>query len=192
MTGLLKTIVAALFGAALGLGATWYALGGGVSFGFVELGPWRGNPRAAYADADPYTRAARARTGQSPLSQAEGLTFFASVDDDGARLDPRCAYTIGGAIPAARLWTLSSLDRNGKPIANAVGRNAISSIEIVRDQDGRFEIAVASEARAGNWLPIARNEPFQLMLRLYDATGSAAAGVMAREQMPAISKGSCS
>ena len=119
LTGLLKTIVAALFGAALGLGATWYALGGGVSFGFVELGPWRGNPRAAYGDADPYTRAARARTGEAPLSQAEGLTFFATVDDEGARLDSRCAYTIGGAIPAARLWTLASLDRNGKPIANA-------------------------------------------------------------------------
>ena len=192
LTGLLKTIVAGLIGAALGLGATWHALGGGVSFGFVELGSWRGNPRAAYADADPYTRAARARTGQAPLSQAEGLTFFASVDGQGGRLDSRCAYTISGAMPAARLWTLAALDRSGKPIANDTGRNAISSVEIVRDQDGRFELIVASEARAGNWLPVARSESFQLMLRLYDATGSAAAGVMAREQMPTIRKGSCS
>ncbi len=192
MTGLLKIIVAALIGATLGLSATWHALGGGVSFGFVELGPWRGNSRAAYADADPYTRAARARTGQAPLSQAEGLTFFASVDDQGQRLDSRCTYRIGGAMPAARVWTLSSIDRIGKPLANETGRNAISSVEIVRDQDGRFEVVMASAARAGNWLPIATVESFQLMLRLYDATGSAAAGVMAREQMPAITKGSCS
>jgi hypothetical protein len=191
LIGLLKTIVAGVIGVALGLTATWAALDRGVSFGEAELGPWRGNPRAAYSDADPYTRALRAQTGAAPMSQAEGLTFLAAQDDDGDRLDPRCDYTIGGATPAARLWTLSSLDRAGKPIANGAGRNAISSAEIVRDHQGRFEIVAAANARPGNWLPLAADEPFQLMLRLYDTTGSAAAGVLAREQMPFVRKGSC-
>ena len=69
---------------------------------------------------------------------------------------------------------------------------SISSAEIVRDQDGRFEIAASANARAGNWLPLASGKSFRLMLRLYDATGSAAAGVMSREQMPTLRKGSCS
>lgn len=192
LIGLLKTIVAGLIGLALGLAATWAAVDGGVELGDVELGPWRGNPRAAYADTDPYTRAKRAHTGESPLSQAEGLTFVAARDDDGARLDARCDYVIGGSIPAARLWTLSSIDRDGRPIANATGRNAISSAEIVRDRNGSLEIVAAANARAGNWLPLARGENFRLMLRLYDTTGSAAAGIMSREQMPSVRKGSCS
>lgn len=192
LIGLLKTIVAGLLGVALGLAATWMAIGAGVAPGDVELGPWRGNPQAAYADADPYTRAKRAQTGESPLSQAEGLTFIAARDDDGDRLDARCDYAIGASMPAARMWTLSSIDPAGRPIANTAGRNAIASSEIVRDQDGRFEIVAAANARAGNWLPLAHGETFRLMLRLYDTTGSAAAGIMAREQMPSVRKGTCS
>ena len=192
MIGLLKTIGAALLGLALGLAATWYAVSGGVNVGLLELGPWRGNPRAASADADPYSRAIRARTGQSPLSPAEGMTFFAAIDDNGTKLDPRCEYFIGGPMPAARVWTLSSIDPDGKPVANATGRNTITSVEIVRDQTARFEIVAAAQARPGNWLPLSPVQPFQFMLRLYDTTGSAAAGVMAREQMPSIRKGACS
>jgi len=192
LIGLLKTILAGLIGVALGLAATWFAIGGGFAFGESTLGPWSANSRAAYVDADPYTRAAKSRSGESPLSQAEGLTFIAVVDDAGDRLDARCDYAIGGALPAARVWTLSSIDAKGAPVGNATGRNAISSAEIVRDQDGRFEIVASANARAGNWLPLASGKSFRLMLRLYDATGSAAAGVMSREQMPTLRKGSCS
>lgn len=192
LIGFLKTIAAGLIGGALGLAATWYAAHGGIAAGDAQLGPWRGNLRAAYADADPYTRAQLAISGTSPLSQAEGLTFLAARDDDGARLDPACEYVMAGAMPAARLWTLSSVDANGTPIANGAGRNAISSAEVVRDQNGQFVIAVAASVRAGNWLPIAGSQSFQLMLRLYDTTGSAAAGVMSRDQMPRVRRGSCS
>jgi hypothetical protein len=192
LIGLLKTIVAALLGLALGLTATWYAVGGGLNVGSVELGPWRGNPRAAYADADPYTRAMRARSGQSPLSQAEGLSFFAASDDSGDKLNPRCDYVISGAMPAARAWTLSSIDSDGRPVPNTTGRNAITSVEVVRDQNARIEVVAAAQARAGNWLPLAADQPFKFMLRLYDTAGSAAVGVMSREQMPSIRRGSCS
>lgn len=192
LIGLLKTIAAALLGLALGLAATWYAVSGGLNVGSVELGPWRGNPRAAYTDADPYTRAIRARSGQSPLSQAEGMSFFAASDDSGEKLTTRCDYVVAGAMPAARMWTLSSIDGDGRPVRNATGRNAITSVEVVRDQTAQFEVIAAAHARAGNWLPLAEDQPFQLMLRLYDTAGSAAVGVMSREQMPTIRKGNCS
>ncbi|MBX9760961.1 MAG: DUF1214 domain-containing protein [Beijerinckiaceae bacterium] len=187
----MKTIVAGLVGVALGLAATWLALERGVAFGDTQLGPWSGNARAAFSDADPYTRAERARTGESPLSPAEGMMFLAARDSDGARLDPRCDYVFSGALPAARLWTLSSIDRDGRPVANPAGRNAISSAELVRDQDGRFEIIASSRARSGNWLPIAGDASFQFMLRLYDTTGGAAAGVMSDEQMPSLRRAAC-
>lgn len=191
MIGLLKTIVAGLVGVGLGLAATWLALERGVTFGDTQLGPWSGNPRAAFSDADPYTRAERARTGESPLSQAEGMTFLANRDSDGARLTPRCDYVLSGALPAARVWTLSSIDRAGWPIANPSGRNAISSAELVRDQDGSFEVIASAKARSGNWLPLSPDAPFQLMLRLYDTTGAAATGVMSSEQMPSLRRTAC-
>ncbi len=191
MIGLFKTIVAGLVGVALGLAATWLALERGVAFGETHLGPWRANPRAAFADADPYTRAERARTGESPLSQAEGMSFIAARDSDGNRLDPRCDYVFAGPLPAARVWTLSSIDRAGRPLANPAGHNAISSVEVVRDQDGRFDVIASARARSGNWLPIAGDAPFQLMLRLYDTTGSAAAGVMSQDQMPSLRRAAC-
>lgn len=190
MIGLFKTVIAALTGVALGLAATWLALERGVAFGEVHLGPWTAQPRAAYADADPYTRAAQARTGVSPLSQAEGMSFIADRDSEGARLDPSCDYVISGQTPTARLWTLSSIDPDGRPIANRSGRNAISSAEIVRDQDGRFEVIASANARPGNWLPLDEHGRFELMLRFYDTTGGSAAGI-SQEQMPTLAKVLC-
>jgi hypothetical protein len=192
LIGLFKAIVAGLLGLVLGLGATWLVLEREMHVGETHLGPWRTNPRAAFADADPYSRAERARTGASPLSQAEGMTFIAARDSDGDRLDPRCDYVFGGAVPAARLWTLSSINRAGWPVGNGTGRNAISSAEVTRDQEGRFEVIASAKARSGNWLPIAADAPFQFMLRLYDTSGSAAAGVMSQEQMPSLRRGACS
>ena len=63
---------------------------------------------------------------------------------------------------------------------------------MVRDQDGRFDVIASARARSGNWLPIAGDAPFQLMLRLYDTTGSAAAGVMSRGTDALASQGGMS
>ncbi|HEY8578946.1 MAG TPA: DUF1214 domain-containing protein, partial [Beijerinckiaceae bacterium] len=178
-------------GVVLGLGATWWTVEHGVRFGAAEAGPWRSFPRSAYADADPYTRAAIARSGEIPLASAEGLTFLATADETGARLDPACDYVIASPIPAARFWSLSTTTETGRLIANDTGRLAVTSAEVVRDARGRFEVIASSEARPGAWLPLAPGRPFLLALRLYDTPAAAASGSLTADQMPRLVRGAC-
>jgi hypothetical protein len=164
----------------------------GYRFGAVEAGPWTSFPRNAYADAEPYARAVIARSGEIPLSLAEGLSFIARQDEDGRTLDARCDYIIASPIPAARFWTLTPMTPDGGLIANDVGRFGLTSAEIVRDGRGRFEIVASPRARAGAWLPLTPGAPFVLMLRLYDTPSSAAATSLTVDQMPRLQRDACS
>jgi hypothetical protein len=189
---LLKVLCAALLGIVLGLGVTWSAVERGYRFNAVDAGPWTSFPRNAYADAEPYARAAIARSGEIPLSLAEGLSFIARQDEAGRPLDARCDYIITSPIPAARFWTLTPMTPDGGLIANDVGRFGVTSAEIVRDGRGRFEIVASSQARAGAWLPLTSGAPFVFMLRLYDTPSSAAATSLTADQMPGLQRGACS
>ena len=185
-------LLVALLGAGLGLFATWRTLESGVAFDVVEAGPWRAAPRAALREADPYARAGRARSGEVPLSPAEGLAFFAAQDEDGAPLDARCDYVIESPAPAARFWTLAPLDADGGLAATANGRPALTSAQIVRDSAGRFEIRASRRARAGNWLALPEQGGFMLALRIYDTPLSAQPAAAARAGLPRLRKEHCS
>ena len=191
MHALTRSLLAALVGAGLGLFATWRALESGASFETLEAGPWRWAPRAALREADPYTRAGRARSGEVPMAPGEGLAFFATRDDAGAPLDARCDYVIESPAPAARYWTLASLDAEGGLAANANNRPALTSAQIVRDSAGRFEIHASRRARAGNWLALPEQGGFMLALRLYDTPLSAQPAAAARAGLPRLRKERC-
>jgi len=95
-----------------------------------------------------------------------------------------------GETPAARLWTLTAYDADGRLMVNVAHRPGFHSREIVRDANGDFTITVSSTVEPGNWLPIGAVDRFQLVLRLYDTpltTGSQLAELV----MPAVRKVSC-
>ena len=95
-----------------------------------------------------------------------------------------------GQTPAARLWTLTAYDADGRLMLNPARRSGFHSREIVRRPDGSFVISVSPEVAPGNWLPIGRVEHFRLVLRLYDTpltTGSRIADLV----MPDIRKETC-
>ena len=199
MLHIFKLIVAALIGLGLGLGATYYAVergrdgdfGAGPIFGAVKAGPWTGWPRTGTRDTDPYSRALFARNGEAPLGLTEGLSFLARTDADARPLDPACDYTVKGAIPAARFWTLSALSPQGHRLPTLSERHGFTSSEILRDAKGGFEIKVSASARPGNWLEVASGQPFLLMLRLYDSALSASPYSVTARVMPAIVKEGC-
>jgi hypothetical protein len=185
----LQIMVTALAGAALGLAATHFMVSRGLSFDRVMAGPWRAMPQVPATGGDPYARAAIARSGQAPLGVAEGLAFTAVIDSDGATLDAACDYRVSGAVPPTRFWTLTVTDADGKLVASAarqVRRAGFTSSEILRDGVGGFQIVLAREARAGNWLPLAQPGSFMLALRLYDSPHSLQAGVLDAAEMPTI------
>jgi hypothetical protein len=165
---LIGTLFALAVAAAVGLGATYFALTRGAAFGALTIGSWTAWPKTGTSDADPYARAAIARTGQLPLALGDGVSFTAQSDDYGRLLDGRCDTVLSGVTPAARFWTLTLYNTEGELVTNSVQRYGFSSQEIVRSADGSFEIVVAPRASPGNWLPTGGIERYSLVLRFYD------------------------
>ncbi len=191
MTTLLKAILAALAGLGLGLWVTRAMLADGGPFDVARIGAWNVATKAGASDADPYTRASLARSGEIPLGLGEGLQLVAHADDTGHPLDPRCVYRVGPRAPPARYWTLGVLDAKGYPIENPAGRYVLRSSEILRRSDGEFSIWVSPTAHAGNWLPVGTPGAFTLVLRLYDSPLGATAGGIEKNAAPAVVREGC-
>ena len=190
MRFLIDLAIAVVVAIAVGVSSAWYAVERGRLFGAVTVGVWSAWPQEGGADADPYTLAMLARTGEVPLGAGEGLSFTADHDAAGVPLSGKCTYDVTGETPAARLWTLTATDGEGRLMVNVAHRPGFHSREIVRKSDGAFVIAVSSTVQSGNWLPIGTVDRFRLVLRLYDTpltTGSQIASLT----MPAIRKASC-
>jgi len=175
MRSVLSLVLAIMIAAITGVGTAWYAIERGQLFGAVAVGNWTAWPGTGSVDADPYSMAMLARTGEVPLGAGEGLAFTATLDHQGELLTHACVYAVSGEAPAARLWTLTAYDDQGYLMANAARRTGFHSREVLRNEQGRFRITVSAEVAPGNWLPIGAAENFGLVFRLYDTpltTGS--------------------
>jgi hypothetical protein len=179
--------VAAIFG----LGLTQFALTRGTAFGAITIGAWTAWPKTGTADIDPYARAAIARSGELPIGSGDGVAVFASSDDAGRTLDGRCSVTLSGTTPAARYWTVTLYDLDGRLMPNAAERYGFTSQEIARRADGSFEIVLAPRARPGNWLPTGGIDRYVVVLRLYDTPVGVATRTARDAPMPALSQGAC-
>ena len=181
-----------ILAAVVGLGTTWLTLTRGVAFGALSIGAWTAWPKSGSVDIDPYARAIVSRTGQLPVGTGDGVAFYARSDDAGNAFDGRCTFVISGSTPAARYWTLTLYDAEGRPVANTIDRHGFTSAEIVREADGRFAISVAPRARPGNWLPTGGIEQFVLVWRLYDTPIGVATRTTKEGPMPSIARKDCS
>jgi hypothetical protein len=188
---LFGTLFSLLIAAAVGLGATYFALSRGAAFGALRIGAWTAWPKTGTQEADPYARAEIARSGRLPVALGDGLMFVATTDDKGKPLDGRCDVTVTGVTPAARFWTLTLYNRRGELVPNSVSRYDFTSQEIVRRGDGSFQVVVGPRANPGNWLPTGGIERYMLALRFYDT----AVGVATKEgreiPMPSVKTRSC-
>lgn len=188
--GVLKAVLIAVAGLALGLWLTRAALSELLPIAVDELGQWRVEARAGAADADPYTHARIEQDGEIPLGLGEGLRLTTRVDARGRALDARCAYKFGPHAPPARYWTLEALDAAGFPVENVAERYVMRSTEILREPDGSFWIHISARAHAGNWLPVGGGS-FALALRLYDPALSSAAIRVEKNAAPAVVRERC-
>jgi hypothetical protein len=179
--------VAAVFG----LGMTQLALTRGTAFGAITIGAWTAWPKTGTNDIDPYARASIARTGELPIGLGDGVAFFATGDNNGKSLDGRCVVAITGTTPAARYWTLSLYDTEGRMVPNAAERFGFTSQELVRNADGTFEILIGPRARPGNWLPTGGVDRYVLVLRLYDTPVGIATRTAREAPMPDVREKAC-
>jgi hypothetical protein len=177
--------------AAVGLGMTQLALTRGTAFGGVTIGVWTAWPKSGTPGIDPYARAMVARTGELPVGSGDGVAFFATGDETGRLFDGRCVLVVSGTTPAARFWTVTLYDLDGRLVPNPASRYGFTSQEIVRRADGSFEIVVGPRARPGNWLPTGGIDRYVLVLRLYDTPIGVATRSAREAPMPAVRERSC-
>jgi hypothetical protein len=183
---ILGTLLTLMIAAAVGLGVTWFAVANGMGFGAITIGAWTAQPKTGTSDIDPYARAVVARSGQLPIGSGDGVAFIARTDERGRPLDGRCDVSVSGTTPAARFWTLTVYDEDGRLVGNSVGRHGFTSQEVMRDADGRFEVRLAPRARAGNWLPTGGIEHYVLIMRLYDTPVGVATRTQRDAPMPGV------
>jgi hypothetical protein len=188
---LLGTLYTFILAAAIGLGSMYLAVTREAGFGALRIGAWTARPKTGTADIDPYSRAAIARSGALPVAIGDGVAFVARTDDDDRLLDGRCDALLSGTTPAARFFTLTLYDPDGKLVPNSLDRQGFTSEELVRHQDGSFEVEVAPRARPGNWLPTGGVERYILVMRFYDTSVGVATRAEREAPMPSVKIGGC-
>ncbi len=176
-----------------GIWSTLVALDATIGFGAIKLGSWEAFPDAQTAQADPYAKSHRASAGKLIYASAEGLTFIASVDQAGERLNGNCSYRLTGHTPPARFWTLfAAAPGAAPPSAQSDLPTALNSRVVLRNSssDGGFDIAISATAKPGNWLAVATPGAFRLTLTLFDTPTAGSSGLIDLT-MPRIEKTGC-
>jgi hypothetical protein len=179
---MLRTVLLTLVTLAIAIGggaaSVWYALQAQEGVGTVTIGSWTAYPLMGAPDADPYSKARAARQGLLALGRAEGIAFFATRDAAGAQLSRKCSYRIEGSTPPARFWTLYAADRSLRMLMGDRRRKpALQSLDVLRNADNSFAIAVGPNAMPGNWLSVAGVGPMVFVLTLYDTPVAGSIGV---------------
>ncbi|MGN6142511.1 MAG: DUF1214 domain-containing protein [Mesorhizobium sp.] len=187
----LLTLLAVAIAVGLGGGSVWYALHAQSGVGAIRIGPWTAFPDIGTPNADPYSQARIAREGVLALGRAEGLAFVAESDSAGQKLRRECAYTIAGAFPTARFWTLYAADQSLDVIATGKARPAaLHSYEVLRQTDNSASISVSSRPAPGNWLLVNGAGTLYFVLTFYDTPIANSTG-LSDVTLPGIVKGRC-
>ena len=173
----------------VGFGLSYYALTDGRLFAAQKTGDWATWPEIGSPTPDPYTRAFLSRLGILPLGSSEGNQFVASVDHEGRALSASCTYSLTGTTPLATFWTLVAVDPDGKNIAPKGAQLFLDSAHLSRSRDGFIMIKIGKKLAAQNWLEVESDEPYQLLLTLYDSTAFADDGSRSFELPTIINEG---
>lgn len=135
------------------------------------------------SDADFFTRAVIAKIGLFANSKEKTL-YFAALPD--ARIDYQKLFSgpkhwfaldshqhyqiVGNANLPASWWNITAYNQDEFLVPNEKGQYSFLGQNLIVNESGDFVIDVASErpANAQNWLPIPKNAPFNLKLRVYE------------------------
>jgi len=172
---ILVTFVIAIGG---GAASVWYVLQAQEGVGAVTIGSWTAYPSVGALDADPYSKARAAREGLLALGRAEGIFFLAGRDASGEPLSRKCSYLVEGLAPPARFFTLYAADRSLRLLPDGRRRGAaLQSLDLLRNPDNSFAVAIGQHPMPGNWLPVSGAGPMTLVLTFYDTPVAGSIGV---------------
>ena len=189
---LFEIVLYALIAATIGFASAWYMMDAGSRLTVERDGPWQTWTRAGAPDADPYTKAHFVRAGWLALNSATARYYLAAKDSSGEAMFADCDYTVSGAAPAGRRWSLEAFDMQGRGIDPGPGRAVLTSATALFGPEGTLGIAISSTVAPGNWLSVTGSARIQLLLTVFGRTDQAvkAAGAT-RSALPAIVKTGC-
>lgn len=166
-------VLAILTGAGSALWLTgWTPIDPPGLFQAIEIEDWRSDPAIGSEAADPYTRAYVARRGLLGLRREEAIYYLRNVDDDGARLQERCAYVIEGEVPDARWWSVTLYADDYYLAQNSDDAHSVDASGIAVSGDGRWRATIqADDPEDGSfWISSRTAGEFDLLFRLYNAS----------------------
>lgn len=184
--------LAIVVGVGLGLVGAWMAVNRGLSGGQIVNGPWSTSLNLGTTNTDALTRAAVARAGLLALPASETLYWSATTDSDGAALDGKCDYLLGGPTLDARWWSVTIYDAKGYLMPNPAALWSVNGAAVPVDRAGRWQVAIAPQrpVGGGSWLPSDADQPFHLTLRMYNP-GAAFMAAPQRAALPQIRRTRC-
>lgn len=156
----------------------------------IHNGPWRTSASTGSRTANPWERAAVAIAGLYALTSQEAVYYTAFTDSSGAALRGECRYTVSGAPPPARWWSLTAYGADHYLVPNAAHRYARNASNLKLSSEGRFELAVSAQAPADRGLPSPSDGPFSLTLRVYNPAPTVLAQ-LATLPLPRITREGC-
>ena len=145
-------------------------LGAAVAIAHVEwrdpkraYGQWTGDVALGAANESLLSRAYRARHQVFSLPTAHALYFYLRRDTEGRPLDGACRYTVRGAAPPGRWWSLTAYGTDGYLLdvtpysVAAAARDARALSFDIRPPRASPSPAIATR----------RDLPFYMLLRIY-------------------------
>lgn len=99
-----------------------------------------------------------------------------ATDNEGKPLDGSSKYVLhfeeGKLPPVNGFWSVTAYDSDGYFIPNAIHRQALGDrSNLVSNSDGSVDIFIQADTpgkgKEANWLPVAADKPFNLLMRLY-------------------------
>ncbi len=190
MRAVLKLLVTAICGIALGLFATWVLVVRGAPMGGdVGDGPWRTSLAVGSAEGGAWLRASVALHGLLALNRSETIYYTATTDSTGGKLDAHCLYRVIGRDPPARWWSITAYGPDDFLIPSPRHLYSVSMTSIRRHPDGGFVVTLTRDAAKADEIATGRGT-FSLTLRLYNPHAAVAADP-AHVTLPSIVRAGC-
>jgi hypothetical protein len=142
----------------------------------VSNGNWHTNTNIGSKEAGVMLRATVAIGGLLASNRDDSI-YYALTSIDGKHLSLNCQYKIEGNDYDANWWSITAYGWDFYLIPNSERRYSFNNENLVRDDDGNWQIYVSAHQTPGNWLPIgtsgsagddkAKQHDFDLLFRLY-------------------------
>ncbi|MBL1419156.1 MAG: DUF1214 domain-containing protein [Alphaproteobacteria bacterium] len=168
----LSIVGALLLGLLIGVGSAFQAISTGWGVDMLQNKGWRVHKNLSSPKLSVYAKAYLVNSGQLPLPQDQALYFFTYVDSAGQNLTANCRYTLEGDDMDAFWWSVSLHNTDFMPFENNAHRYSFNMSNIIRKNDGRYNIIISAEVSDGNWLPLnsvasLENTRFMMSFRMY-------------------------